>query len=229
MVVYQDDLTAYSNNVEDHCNNFEKIFKKALEYGISLYLKKCHFGVEEGKLLGHIVSKGGLKIDPKRVVVINEVPIPKTVKAIQSFLGQINFVRRFILNFADIVKPIVRMLRKGDKIEWNAQALDAFVEIKRAIFEAPVLISPDFSKPFLIFFFASCHTVAVVLLQKNKDSCEQPIAYFSKSLMPTEVKYKINEKQAYSLVKVVKHFRPYLVGAEVIAYLPNVAVKDIFR
>lgn len=117
IVVYQDDLIAYSKRVEDHCGHLEKIFKKALEYGISLNPKKCHFTVKEGKLLGHIVSKEGVKIDPERVATINEVPIPKTVKAIQSFLGQINFVRRFILNFADIIKPIVSMLKKEARID----------------------------------------------------------------------------------------------------------------
>lgn len=121
------------------------------------------------------------------------------------------------------------MLRKGAKIDWNAKALDVFIAIKREIIEAPILISPYFSKPFLIFSFASCHTVATILLQKNKDGCEQPIAYFSKSLSPTEVKYEINENKAYALLKAVKHFRPYLVGAELIAYVPNAVGKDIFR
>lgn len=87
MVVYQDDMTAYSKWVEDHCNHLEKNFKRPLEYGISLNPKKCHFGVEEGKLLGHIVSKEGVRIDPERLATINEVPILKTVKTIQSFLG----------------------------------------------------------------------------------------------------------------------------------------------
>ena len=57
MVVYHDDLTTYSKKVEDHCRHLEKIFIKALEYGVSLNPKKCAFGVTEGRLLGHIVSK----------------------------------------------------------------------------------------------------------------------------------------------------------------------------
>ncbi|XP_057849103.1 uncharacterized protein LOC131060024 [Cryptomeria japonica] len=229
MVIYQYDMTAYSKRAEHHCTRLEKIFKKALEYGISLNPKKCHFGVEEGNLLGHIVSKEGVRIDPERVAAINEVLIPKMVKAIQSFLGQINFIKIFILNFVDIVKPIVHMLKKGATMDWAADALDAFVAIKRAITEAPVLISPDFTKPFLIFSFASLHTVAAVFLQKNADGHEHPIAYYRKSMSPMEVKYEINEKQAYASVKAVKHFRPYSIGAEVIAYIPNAAVKDIFR
>ena len=57
LVVYQDDLIAYSKEAKDHCNHLEKIFIRALEYGVSLNPKKYVFAVIEGKLLGHIVSK----------------------------------------------------------------------------------------------------------------------------------------------------------------------------
>ena len=79
-----------------------------------------------------------------------------------------------------------------------------------------------------IFAFASFHTIFVVILQKNEDGYEKPIAFFSKSLQPTKLKYKINEKKAYALVKVVKAFRCYLVGAIVIAFVPSATLKDMF-
>lgn len=111
MVVYRDDLTTYSKKVEDHCNHLEIKFIKDLEYAISLNPKKCHFGVEEGKLLGHIVSKDGVIIDPTRVVAINEVPIPRTMKDVQYFLGQINcqnictkFCKHCKTNYPDVEK-----------------------------------------------------------------------------------------------------------------------------
>lgn len=169
MVVYQDDLTAYSKKAEDHVQHLEKVFIKDLEYGISLNPKKCHFVVTEGKILGHIVLKEGIKIDPERAEAIDKIPIPKTVKAIQSFFGQINFVRRFVSNFAEIIKPISKMLKKGHKIDWTAEALDAFMSIKKAIKEAPILKSPNFTQPFQIFSFASMHNIAAIMLQKNVD------------------------------------------------------------
>jgi hypothetical protein len=70
--------------------------------------------------------------------------------------------------------------------------------------EAPVLISPDYSKDFLIFSFASFDTVATVLLQKNVEGLDQPISFFSPALRDSEVKYDIMEKQAYTLVKSLK-------------------------
>ena len=82
MVVYQDDLTTYSKEEKHHCKHFEKFFIKALEYGVSLNPKKCDFFVIESKLLGHIVSKDGVRIDPKRVMTIEKIPKPKNVKGI---------------------------------------------------------------------------------------------------------------------------------------------------
>ena len=88
--------------------------------------------------------------------------------------------------------------------------------------------TPDYTNPMHIFSFASFHTVAIVLLKKNDEGYEQPIAFFSKSLQPAKLKYEINEKQAYSLVKAIKAFRCYLVGAIFIAFVPGATIKDIF-
>ena len=112
MVVYQDDLTAYSKKVEDHCRHLENIFLKALEYGVSLNPRKCTFGVTKGKLLGYIVSKEGVKIDPERVATIDKIQKPKNVKGIQSFFGPVNFLRRFVTNFAEVSRPISKYSRK---------------------------------------------------------------------------------------------------------------------
>jgi hypothetical protein len=93
--------------------------------------------------------------------------------------------------------------------------------------EAPVLISPDYSKEFLIFSFASSDTVAVVLLQKNVEGLEQPISFFSRALRDVEIKYDIMEKQAYALVKALKAFRVYVLHSKFIAYVPLASVKAI--
>lgn len=122
MVVYQDDLTCFSKKAVDHCNHLERVFCKVLEFGVSLNPQKCHFVVTEGKLLGHIVSKEGVRIDPERIEAINNVPRPKNVKGIQSVLGKVNFVRIFIAIFAEIVKPIVKLLKKNAKFSWDEEA-----------------------------------------------------------------------------------------------------------
>lgn len=73
LVVYQDDLIAYSKKEDDNCVHLEKIFVRALEYGISLNPRKCVFGVTEGKFLGHLVGKQGVRIDLERVATIDKI------------------------------------------------------------------------------------------------------------------------------------------------------------
>ena len=113
---------------------------------------------------------------------------------IQSFLGKINFVRRFIPNFSELVKHITVMLKKDAKIKWTNKARNSFEDIKNAIMEAPTLISPDYTKSFYIFSFASYDTVAAVLLQKIDEGLDHPIAFFSKNLRDAELKYDPIEK-----------------------------------
>ena len=126
----------------------------------------------EGNLLGHIISKDGIKIDPSRVQDIQNIGFSRSKKEVQSFLGKVNFLRRFIPNFAEIVKDVTGMLRKDSIIKWTTWEKDSFIEIKHALAKAHVLISLDFTKDFLVFLFASEHTIAGVLLQKNSQNME---------------------------------------------------------
>ena len=119
------------------------------------------------------------------------------------------------------------MLKKDVGVKWTLEAKKYFELVKLALTRAPVLISPYFSKDFLIFSFASEHTVVAVLLQKNAEGQEQPIAFFRKALRDAPLKYNIMEKQAYALVKALKDFRVYILHSHIIAYVPNIVVKDI--
>jgi hypothetical protein len=134
-------------------------------------------------------------------------------------------LRRFIPNFAEIIKLITDMMKKDNEVKWTSEAKVSFQRVKKSIGEAPVLVSPDYLKEFLIFSFAYEHTIATVLLQKNNDVFEQPISFFSKIPRDEELKYDILEKQAYAMVKALKSFRTYVLHSKVIAYVPTNIVK----
>jgi hypothetical protein len=114
--------------------------------------------------VGHIVSADGVKIDPSRVECIHKLTLPRSKKEIQSFLGKFIFLRRFIYNFVELVKFIIAMLRKDSEVKWTIDAKIYFELIKKYFVDAPVLISPNFSKDFLIFSFSSVDTLVVVFL-----------------------------------------------------------------
>jgi hypothetical protein len=162
--IYLDDITMFSQYDKEHYDHLKRFFLKCRKIGLSLNPKKSLFSMKEGKLLGHIVSDEGVNIDPIRVEAIQALSLPRSKKEVQSFLGKINFLRRFVSNFVELVKFIIAMLRKGNEIKWTPESRNSFDQIKKALTEAPVLISPNYSKEFLIFSFASFNTVVVVLL-----------------------------------------------------------------
>eukprot|EP00253_Pinus_taeda_P034607 PITA_34607 len=227
LVIYLDDLTPFSKSDQDHLKHLRQIFTTCRKYGIPLNPKKSLFGLEEGKLLGHIISKDGIRIDPDRIQAILQMPHPRNIKELQAFLGKINFLRRFIPNLAQLSRLLNNMLKKDSKVKWTAEANQAFEGIKFSLTQTPVLTNPQFDREFIIFSFASQHTIATVLLQKDDQGNEKPIAFFSKALRDATLKYQIMEKQAYALVKAIKDFRICILYSHVIAYVPSPIVKDI--
>lgn len=136
-------------------------------------------------------------------------------------------MRRFISNLAELVKHITSMLRKGSEIKWTEAARKSFDSIKKAIMEAPTLISPDYNMEFHIFSFASEDTLVVVLLQADEEGAEHLVAFFSKSLRDAVLRYDIIEKQAYALIKSLKVFRIYILHSKIIAYVPSASIKYV--
>ena len=186
--IYLDDMTIFSKSNEHHLKHLTQVFKKCQKYGLSLNPKKYCFAMIEGKLLGHKVSQHGVRIDPKRVEAIQTIKLPRIKKQIQSFFIKVIFLRRFIPNFAEIVKEITLLLRKEQDIKWTSSTKETFQRIKTALLEPLVLVSPNYRKYFMLFPFSSKYTITTVLLHKNGQCHDKPIAFFSHVLRDNELK-----------------------------------------
>ena len=122
IVIYLDDITVYSKNYEEHLAHLRKVFEKCRKYGLSLNPKKTQFGPQEGKILGHIISKEGIKIDPKRIEGILQISHPRNIKELQYLIGKINFLRRFITNLAKLLRNITNMMKRESRVKWTKEA-----------------------------------------------------------------------------------------------------------
>jgi len=173
---------------------------------MSLNPNKYDFGASSGKILGHFLSEVGISIDTERVKAIFVLPAPNSKKTIQAFMGKINFVRRFIPNFAYIIKPIHNLLKSNYTFIWDEKANHFSLKIKDALSSTPVLATPDFSRYFIVYTNATKESISAILIENNSQYIEQPIAFMSQILSDSDVQYYLIEKHAYSLVKAIEKF-----------------------
>ena len=119
--------------------------------------------MKEWTLLGFVISLEGRTIDLRSIKAIKATIFPHNKKAMKYFLGKINFVRRFISNFTEIVKPLQEMIKKYFNLRWTKERREAFDMIKEAIAKAPTLWSPKFNNEFILYTFTFDHSMVVVL------------------------------------------------------------------
>ena len=108
--------------------------------------------------------------------------MPHHKRGLQCFIGRINFVRRFILDIANLLKPLTSMPKKKVIFSWSKEAKDSFGAIKEALSSAPTLVNPNFSKYFILYAYGSMDTISAILVQQNDQCSKQPILFFSKCL-----------------------------------------------
>jgi hypothetical protein len=185
------------------------------------------FAVEQGKLLGFIVSSEGMIIDPEKTQFILKLPPPSSKKSMQSFLGRINFVRRFIPSFSEMVRPLQNLIKKDVQYHWGPLEIWDFDSIKKAIIYAPSLMSLDFLQDFTLYTFASDRSYVVVLTQKNIENNEVPIAFMSSTFKGTELNYPEVDQQAYFVFNAVNHFRSYLLKSRMKIIVPYPVVRNL--
>ena len=116
---YLNDLPAHSSNRSDHIDHLRVIFLRCWFYRIRLNPHKCIFVVESDRLLGFIVSKYGIRVDPLKIKAISSLPPPTNLTQLQILQGKANFLCRFICNYAEITKGFMRILKKGVPFYWD--------------------------------------------------------------------------------------------------------------
>jgi predicted aspartyl protease len=119
VVVFIDDILIYSKNDSDHEEHLRMVLQKLRDNQLYAKFSKCEFWLDEVPFLGHIISKGGISVNPTKVKEIVGWKIPKTVIEVRSFLGLAGYYRRFIEGFSKIAKPMTSLLEKGKEFNWT--------------------------------------------------------------------------------------------------------------
>ena len=140
--VYLDDLTAHSRLRERHPYHLRLVFERCRHYQVRLNPHKCIFCVTVDRLLGFIVSKEGIRVDPLKVEAILQLSPSRNIRHLQCLQGMENFLRRFVVNFSNLTKGFIRLLKKDTPFYWDERAQESFDALKRALASAPVISPP---------------------------------------------------------------------------------------
>ena len=209
---YLDDILIYSSNELEHWEHVQKVLQRLREAGLQADIKKSEFGVKRTKYLGFIVSSDGIQTDPEKTSVIRSWDLPRTVRGVQSFLGFCNFYRRFIRDYGRIAKPLNQLTRKNRPFQFDTACKQAFDELKKRLVSAPLLVHFKQGLPTMVETDASDNLIAGVLCQKQSDGEWHPAAYYSKTMIDTEINYPIHDKELLAIVSSFQHWRAYLEG-----------------
>ena len=162
--------------------------------------KKCTFGVTSGKLLGFLITRRGIEVDPSKIKAIQEMAPPRNEKEVRGFLGRIQFISRFISKLTTTCDPLFRLLRKGEKFEWDDQCQIAFDKIKIYLQNPPILSPPTPHKPLILYLSVFETAMGCMLAQEGEEGhSKNSIYHLSKRMTGYELNYSSLEKNVLGL------------------------------
>uniref|UniRef100_A0A1J3GIM6 RNA-directed DNA polymerase n=1 Tax=Noccaea caerulescens TaxID=107243 RepID=A0A1J3GIM6_NOCCA len=224
VIVFIDDILIYSKSKEEHDWHLRVVLNKLREQKLYAKLSKCNFWQREIGFLGHVVSEGGVAVDPEKITAISDWPTPKNATEIRSFLGLASYYRKFVKGFASISKPLTRLTGKDVKFEWSESCTKSFEKLKKHLTQAPVLVLPRVGVSYVVFTDASGSGLGCVLTQE-----ERVIAYASRQLRKHETNYPTHDLELAAVVFALTIWRAYLYGEKVKIMTDHKSLKYIFN
>ncbi|MBW0552166.1 hypothetical protein O181_091881, partial [Austropuccinia psidii MF-1] len=205
-VVYLDDIMVFSSSEEEHVKHVASVLQKLRGNNLFSKASKCVFHASSVEYLGYVVSSDGLKMDSSKAQQILIWPQPKSIKALQSFLGFANFYCHFIKNNCSHFPS-----QKYSPFLFNGEALCQFKILKEAFTTSPILSHFNPSLPTIVETDASDYALGAVLSQVN-ESGKHPIDFDNSKLLPAELNYEIHDKELLGIVWALKRWRAFLLS-----------------
>uniref|UniRef100_A0A670J3L3 ribonuclease H n=1 Tax=Podarcis muralis TaxID=64176 RepID=A0A670J3L3_PODMU len=211
---YLDDLAVFSESWPEHLKHLQRVLARLQEANLTVKMSKCQFAQGEVVYLGFRVGSGSIKTLEAKIQCIQEWPRPVVKKDVQSFIGLVNYYRRFINHFSTLAAPLTNLCKKSlpVKVEWTEECQRAFELLKHALVSNQVMLAPDQRRPFKVQTDASQSGLGAVLLQEDSEKNWRPVVYLSKKLIAREQNYSTIEKECFALVWALTKLRPYLWG-----------------
>jgi transposase InsO family protein len=210
--VYLDDIIVHGKTNEEFIFNLREVFKRMDRYHIKLKPTKCKFGLSAIEYCGRVISKDGLSMSEKKIASVINFPLPEFARQLKSALGLFNYFRDFVPNHSTIVQPLQALIpeyRRSNRIVWNDEARLAFAAIKQLINDCPTMYFLLPTGELYLYTDASDYGIGGYLYQVV-DAKERPVAFISKSLTSTQLRWAIIQKEAYAIFETIKQLEHLL-------------------
>ena len=227
--VYIDDILVASESLDQHYDDLKNVFEILERHGMVINRAKCVLAASSVEFLGYHVDKNGITPLPERVDDINKQPAPTTVKELQSFLGMINYYRRFLPNAAHHLTPLFELLKgKPKTIQWTEAQQKGFKSIKAALAKAALLHHPKPNANLALTTDASNYAIGAVLEQRGKNGWE-PLAFYSAKLQEHQRLWPPYDRELLAAFKATRHFRSMLEGRAFTLYTDHQSLIPSMR
>lgn len=225
--VFLDDLLLFGNSKEELFSICEAVFSKLNDCGLTINENKCSFLETEIDYLGYRISQKGIMPLENKIYAITQMRVPKNVSELRSLLGVISYYRSFIHNVSNVLSPLYQLLKKGIKFVWSQECNIAFEQVKKLLTSDNILVHFDPQLPIKLITDASNIAISSVLCHVYENGIERPIAFASRLLSETELKYSILDKEACAIIFGLKKFFQYLYGNKFILACDNKSLVHI--
>ena len=222
VVVFIDDILIYSKSHVEHWEHLRIVLQTLRTHQLYAKLSKCEFCLNSMSFLGHVISKEGVQVDPKKVEAVSNWPRPTNVTEIRSFLGMAGYYRIFVKDFSKISTPLTLLIRKQVKFEWDDTCEQSFHTLKDCLTTAPVLALPTNQGGMTVYCDAFRVGLGCVLMQNGK-----VIAYASRQLRRHELNYPTHDLEMAAVIFSLKIWRHYLYGEKCEIYTDHKSLQYI--
>ncbi|GFX32554.1 transposon Tf2-6 polyprotein [Trichonephila clavipes] len=186
ILVYLDDIILLSETFEQHIEDLRMVFDRLKKFKLCTNREKCKLVCSCVKYLGLWITSKGIEVDQDKTAATQNIPSPRNLKQLQSFLQTCSWYRKLIPNFLDIARPLSNFSKKSTAWKWSEIEQQAFQTLKQCVINTLILRQVDPKKHLIIRTDASSYALGAVLLLEESLADEQPVEYASRFLSSAE-------------------------------------------